>query len=236
MKSERPSSKSNGVRKSSKLPKAVVLFSGGLDSTTCLYKAIQDGYSPTALSFDYNQKHKEELRSAKKIAKLLGIPHLIQKLQPDFFQGSSLTEKKIRVPKNALGHTKIPNTYVPGRNILFLSFGVSLAEGISAERLYIGVNALDYSGYPDCRPEFIKAYAEAIRLGTKMGAEGNPLEICTPLQYLDKKEIVLLGSRLGVPFSLTHSCYDPIQGKPCGKCDSCLLRKKGFQEAGIPEK
>ncbi|EPG65527.1 7-cyano-7-deazaguanine synthase QueC [Leptospira wolffii] len=228
--------KSNGVRNSSALPKAVVLFSGGLDSTTCLYQCIEDGYSPTALSFDYNQRHREELKSAKKIAKLLQVPHMIQKLQPEFFLGSSLTERRIKVPKNALGDKKIPNTYVPGRNILFLSFGVSLAEGIGAERLYIGVNALDYSGYPDCRPEFIRAYAEAVRLGTKMGAEGRPLEIRTPLQHLDKKEIVLLGSKLGVPFSLTHSCYDPIQGKPCGKCDSCLLRKKGFQEAGIPEK
>ncbi|PJZ66648.1 7-cyano-7-deazaguanine synthase QueC [Leptospira wolffii] len=228
--------KSNGVRNSSALPKAVVLFSGGLDSTTCLYQCIEDGYSPTALSFDYNQRHKEELKSAKKIAKLLQVPHMIQKLQPEFFLGSSLTERRIKVPKNALGDKKIPNTYVPGRNILFLSFGVSLAEGIGADRLYIGVNALDYSGYPDCRPEFIRAYAEAVRLGTKMGAEGRPLEIQTPLQHLDKKEIVLLGSKLGVPFSLTHSCYDPIQGKPCGKCDSCLLRKKGFQEAGIPEK
>lgn len=228
--------KSNGVRNSSALPKAVVLFSGGLDSTTCLYQCIEDGYSPTALSFDYNQRHKEELKSAKKIAKLLQVPHMIQKLQPEFFLGSSLTERRIKVPKNALGDKKIPNTYVPGRNILFLSFGVSLAEGIGADRLYIGVNALDYSGYPDCRPEFIRAYAEAVRLGTKMGAEGRPLEIRTPLQHLDKKEIVLLGSKLGVPFSLTHSCYDPIQGKPCGKCDSCLLRKKGFQEAGIPEK
>lgn len=125
---------------------------------------------------------------------------------------------------------------MPGRNILFLSFGVSLAEGIQADRLYIGVNALDYSGYPDCRPEFLKAYSEAIRIGTKAGAEGHPLEIAAPLQYLGKKEIVLLGAKLGVPFSMTHSCYDPINGKPCGKCDSCLLRKKGFQEAGIPEK
>ncbi|EMK00517.1 7-cyano-7-deazaguanine synthase QueC [Leptospira sp. WS58.C1] len=233
-----PSAKSNSVRTKShsKDPKAVVLFSGGLDSTTCLFQAIQDGYSPIALSFDYNQKHKQELKSAKKIAKLLDIPHLIQKLNPEFFQGSSLTEKKIKVPKNSLGHSEIPNTYVPGRNILFLSFGVSLAEGIGAKRLYIGVNALDYSGYPDCRPEFIKVYSDAIRLGTKTGAEGHPLEICTPLQFLDKKEIVLLGSKLGVPFAMTHSCYDPVGGKPCGKCDSCLLRKKGFQEAGVPEK
>lgn len=217
-------------------PKAVVLLSGGLDSTTCLYQAIEDGYAPIALSFDYDQRHKVELKSAKKIANRLRIPHLIQKLQPKFFLGSSLTEKKIKVPKNALGKSGIPNTYVPGRNILFLSFGVSLAEGIQADRLYIGVNALDYSGYPDCRPEFLKAYSEAIRIGTKAGAEGHPLEIAAPLQYLGKKEIVLLGAKLGVPFSMTHSCYDPINGKPCGKCDSCLLRKKGFQEAGIPEK
>lgn len=231
-------SESNSVLTSwkSEKPKAVVLFSGGLDSTTCLYQAIADGYHPTALSFDYEQKHKIELRSAKRIAKNLGIPHLIQKLQPKFFLGSSLTEKKLKVPKNSLGKTGIPNTYVPGRNILFLSFGVSLAEGIQAKRLYIGVNALDYSGYPDCRPEFLKAYADAVRLGTKAGVEGHPLEICAPLQHLGKKEIVLLGSKLGVPFSMTHSCYDPIGGKPCGRCDSCLLRKKGFQEAGIPEK
>ncbi|PJZ71588.1 7-cyano-7-deazaguanine synthase QueC [Leptospira perolatii] len=227
-----PKTESNTAKR----PKAVVLFSGGLDSTTCLYKAIKDGYNPTALSFDYGQRHKIELKSAKKIAKMLGITHLIQKLQPELFKGSSLTERKLKVPKNALDYSHIPNTYVPGRNILFLSFAVSLAEGIGADSLYIGVNALDYSGYPDCRPEFLQAYSEAIAKGTKSGVEGKPIQIKAPLQYLSKKEIILLGDSLGVPFSLTHSCYDPVNGAPCGKCDSCLLRKKGFQEAGIPEK
>ncbi|ASV13322.1 7-cyano-7-deazaguanine synthase QueC [Leptospira santarosai] len=228
----------NSSRKSSEPTndKAVVLLSGGLDSTTCLYQAIEDGKKIRALSFDYGQKHKIELSYAKKITRQLGIPHTIQKLKPELFLGSSLTQKSLRDPKNSLGKEKIPNTYVPGRNILFLSFAVCLAEGTDSSSVYIGVNAMDYSGYPDCRPEFIKMYETAIQLGTKKGSQGSPIKIVTPLQNLSKKEIVLLGNRLKVPFHLTFSCYDPKKGKACGKCDACLLRKKGFQETGVFEK
>ncbi|MBM9579532.1 7-cyano-7-deazaguanine synthase QueC [Leptospira sp. 201903070] len=216
--------------------KAIVLLSGGLDSTTCLYQAIADGKEVRALSFDYGQRHRIELSFAKKITRKLGIPHTIQKLKPELFLGSSLTQKSIKVPKNSLGKDEIPNTYVPGRNILFLSFATSLAEGTGSDSIYIGVNAMDYSGYPDCRPEFIKMFEMAIQLGTKKGSQGSPLKIITPLQNLTKKEIVLLGSKLNVPFHLTFSCYDPQNGKACGKCDACLLRKKGFQETGVSEK
>jgi len=227
---------------------AVVLLSGGLDSTTCLYYAAKEyGYPKTkkiplvALSFDYSQKHKIELTKSKKISKLLGIPHFIQKLDPGFFLGSSLTEKKLKVRKQTsvsrIEEDKtIPNTYVPGRNILFLSFALSLAEGHGFDSIYIGVNALDYSGYPDCRPDFIDAYQNMANLGTKKGVTSgkeNGIQIKTPLISLNKKEIVELGISLGTPFHLTHSCYDPVRGKPCGKCDSCLLRAKGFKEAGI---
>ncbi|MDL5246699.1 7-cyano-7-deazaguanine synthase QueC [Leptospira weilii] len=216
--------------------KAVVLLSGGLDSTTCLYQALADGKQIQALSFDYGQRHRIELSYAKKITRKLGIPHTIQKLKPELFLGSSLTQKSIQVPKNSLGKEEIPNTYVPGRNILFLSFAVSLAEGTGSNSIYIGVNAMDYSGYPDCRPEFIKMFEMAIQLGTKKGSQGSPIKIVTPLQNLSKKEIVLLGQKLKVPFHLTFSCYDPKGGKACGKCDACLLRKKGFQETGVSEK
>ncbi|TGL51129.1 7-cyano-7-deazaguanine synthase QueC [Leptospira meyeri] len=226
---------------------AVVLLSGGLDSTTCLYVAAKEfGYPKNkklpllALSFDYSQKHKIELIKSKKIAKTLGIKHVIQKLDPGFFLGSSLTEKKIKVRKNAKSlfsgdETEIPNTYVPGRNILFLSFALSLAEGHGYDSIYIGVNALDYSGYPDCRPEFIEAFQKMANLGTKKGVsgDGDSIQIKTPLLHLGKKEIIELGIQVDAPLHLTHSCYDPIKGKPCGKCDSCILRAKGFLEAGI---
>ncbi len=227
---------------------AVVLLSGGLDSTTCLYLAAKDfGYPDKknlpiiALSFNYSQKHKIELLKSKKIARLLGIKHLIQKLDPNFFLGSSLTDKKIKVRKNlsseAIKDDKdIPNTYVPGRNILFLSFALSLAEGHNYDSIYIGVNALDYSGYPDCRPEFIQSFQKMANLGTKVGVGGNSnIKIKTPLLKLNKKEIILLGKKVGAPLHLTHSCYDPIKGRVCGKCDSCLLRAKGFSEAGLTD-
>ncbi|PJZ83681.1 7-cyano-7-deazaguanine synthase QueC [Leptospira harrisiae] len=226
---------------------AVVLLSGGLDSTTCLYEAAREYGHPKnkklpilALSFDYSQKHKIELVKSKKIAKLLGIKHVIQKLDPGFFLGSSLTEKNIKVRKNAKSlfsgvEKEIPNTYVPGRNILFLSFALSLAEGHGYDSIYIGVNALDYSGYPDCRPEFIESFQKMANLGTKKGVSGtgDSIQIKTPLLHLNKKEIIELGIEVDAPLHLTHSCYDPLRGKPCGKCDSCILRAKGFLEAGI---
>jgi 7-cyano-7-deazaguanine synthase len=227
---------------------AVVLLSGGLDSTTCLYLAAKDfGYPKNknlpilALSFDYAQKHKIEIQKSRKIAKLLGVKHLVQKLDPNFFLGSSLTQQSLKVRKNAQAGSlgtgdEIPNTYVPGRNILFLSFALSLAEGHNFDSIYIGVNALDYSGYPDCRPEFIEAYQRMATLGTKVGVGGAGLiKIKTPLIQLNKKEIILLAGNIGAPLQLTHSCYDPIKGKACGKCDSCILRAKGFQGAGIED-
>ncbi len=231
---------------------AVVLLSGGLDSATCLYLAAKkyglgkkNRLPLIALSFHYQQKHKIELTKAKALTKALNIPHLIQKLDPHFFQGSSLTDFSIKVPKNQTptdkhlrkpNQSSIPNTYVPARNTLFLSFALALAEGSGYSDIYIGVNALDYSGYPDCRPEFIEAFRSVVNLGTKKGLSTNDkIRIETPLIELSKKEIILLANKLGVPFYLTHSCYDPIKGKPCGKCDSCYLREKGFLEAGLKD-
>ncbi|MCC6275301.1 MAG: 7-cyano-7-deazaguanine synthase, partial [Leptospiraceae bacterium] len=169
------------------------------------------------------------------ILKSLPVSHIVLKLDSKIFHGSSLIERKLRVPKDNLAKNKIPNTYVPGRNILFLSYASSVAESYGLTRLYIGVNALDYSGYPDCRPNFIRAFQKMIRLGTKRGVQGNQVEIVTPLLKMKKKEIILLAEKLGVPFSKTHSCYDPNNSKPCGHCDSCILRKKGFEEAGLKD-
>ncbi len=215
---------------------ALVLFSGGLDSTTCLYYALQKHKKVVVVSFDYSQRHKIEIRKAKKISSLLKVPHQIVKINPAIFRNTSLVNKEIKVPKNFSSTQKIPNTYVPGRNILFLSYATSIAEGLGLNEIYIGVNALDYSGYPDCRPEFIKAFQNVISIGTKSGDEKQTIKIQTPLLHLSKKEIVLLGQKLKVPFHMTHSCYDPIRGKACGKCDSCLLRKKGFEDAGVLDK
>jgi len=222
---------------------AVVLLSGGLDSTTCLYLAKQQSEKIYAISFDYGQKHSIELKRAKKIAKSQNIEHTIIKIQTELFQGTSLTDPKLKVPKDSLKKhlqkNTIPNTYVPGRNILFLSYALSYAESRQAGQIYIGVNALDYSGYPDCRPEFIEAYQNMIDLGTKSGSKSGKseksIQIITPLIHLSKKEIVSLAAHLKVPFQDTISCYDPNPrtGKPCGHCDSCILRKKGFAEAGI---
>ncbi|MCC5815231.1 MAG: 7-cyano-7-deazaguanine synthase QueC [Leptospira sp.] len=223
------------AKKISKSPSStVVLLSGGLDSATCLYLAMNDYEKVYALSFNYGQRHKVELRSAKKLAKLVGAEHYIAKIQTGLFQGSSLTDPKIKVPKNALkkhlDKKEIPNTYVPGRNILFLSYALSFAESRNCESIYIGVNALDYSGYPDCRPDFIRAYQSMIGKGTKAGVEGQPVRLLAPLMKLGKTEIVQLGNSLGVPYEHTFSCYDPDPktGKACGKCDSCILRKKAL--------
>lgn len=217
-----------------KKSKAIVLLSGGLDSTTCLYKAMTENKEVIALSFDYSQRHKIELYCAKKIAKRNKIHHIIQKINPGLLIGSALIDKAIAVPKHGFPKKGIPVTYVPGRNLLFLSFAASIGEGLGFNRIYIGVNALDYSGYPDCRPEFIQSFQKTLNLGTKQGIENkNPIKIETPLIKMSKKEIILLGKKLEVPFAMTTSCYDPIGKKPCGKCESCLLRSRGFEEAGI---
>jgi 7-cyano-7-deazaguanine synthase len=221
--------------------KAVCLLSGGLDSSTCLALARRDGYACYALSFDYGQRHKFELQAAARIAAHFGAErHLIAKIGLDAFGGSALTAD-IAVPKSRsadeMGHG-IPITYVPARNTIFLSFALAWAEVLEAADVFIGVNALDYSGYPDCRPEYIHAFETMANLATRAGVEGRTrLAIHTPLIDLSKAAIVTLAHDLGVPFALTHSCYDPdAAGRPCGQCDACLLRRKGFEEAGLADR
>jgi 7-cyano-7-deazaguanine synthase len=222
-------------------PKAVCLLSGGLDSATCLAVARRQGYETYALSFDYGQRHRVELDAAARIAAALGAArHVIAKIGLDAFGGSALTAT-IDVPKGrsaAEMGNGIPITYVPARNTIFLSFALGWAETLGTGDIFIGVNALDYSGYPDCRPEFIEAYERMANLATKAGVEGTArVKIHTPLLRLSKADIVRLGRDLGLPFGLTHSCYDPSpEGVPCRQCDACLLRRKGFEEAGIEDR
>jgi len=223
------------------MKKAVCLLSGGLDSATCLAYARRQGFECYALSFDYGQRHRVELDAAARIAACLGAArHIVSKISLDAFGGSALTDA-IAVPKGRsiveMTHA-IPVTYVPARNTIFLSFALAWAEVLESSDIFIGVNALDYSGYPDCRPEFIQAYERMANLATKTGVEGRTcLKIHTPLIQLTKSQIVHLGRELGVPFGLTHSCYDPLpSGAPCGQCDACLLRRKGFEEAGIEDR
>jgi 7-cyano-7-deazaguanine synthase len=217
---------------------AVCLLSGGLDSATCLALAKSEGYTCYALSFNYGQRHLIELEAAAKVAQSIGVvQHHILPLNLRLFGNSALTAD-IDVPKGRteaeMDH-EIPVTYVPARNTIFLSLAMAWAEVLEAEHIFIGVNALDYSGYPDCRPEFIAAFERMANLATKTGVEGRTkLQIHTPLINLTKAGIVKLGRDLGLNFSLTHSCYDPDEtGRACGLCDSCLLRRKGFSEAGM---
>jgi len=215
---------------------AVCLLSGGLDSATCLAVARRDGYRCYALSFDYGQRHRAELQAAARVATSLGAAeHRVVSIDLRAFGGSALTAD-IAVPKEGLGQG-IPVTYVPARNTVFLSFALAWAEVLSSSDVFIGVNAIDYSGYPDCRPEFIAAFENMANLATKAGVEGRThLKIRTPLIQLSKREIIELGARLGVDFSLTHSCYDPdARGRSCGLCDSCRLRLKGFADAGLED-
>ena len=215
---------------------AVVLLSGGLDSTTVLALARDRGYEPYALSFRYGQRHAVELEAAQRVATTQGVKrHVIADIDLRVFGGSSLTAD-IAVPKHdapeELGDD-IPSTYVPARNTIFLSFALAYAETVGAQDIFIGVNALDYSGYPDCRPEYIEAFQNMANLATKAGVEGQRLTIHTPLITMTKAEIIATGLGLRVDYGLTSSCYDPDPaGHPCGRCDSCLLRLKGFSEAG----
>ncbi|CPR10460.1 7-cyano-7-deazaguanine synthase [Mycobacterium bohemicum DSM 44277] len=219
---------------------AVILLSGGLDSTTVLAIAKHRGYVPYALSFRYGQRHAVELASARRVAAAHGVArHVVADIDLRVFGGSSLTTD-IDVPKHAsvaeLSDDDIPSTYVPARNTIFLSFALAYAETVGAQDIFIGVNALDYSGYPDCRPEYIAAFQAMANLATKAGVEGSAMTIHTPLITKTKADIVRLGLDLGVDYSLTSSCYDPDDaGRPCGRCDSCLLRLKGFAEAGHPD-
>ena len=220
--------------------KAVCLLSGGLDSSTCLALARRDGYACYALSFDYGQRHRVELECAACVAASLGVvEHRVARFDLRQFGGSALTSE-IDVPKGRSANEmaeSIPVTYVPARNTIFLAFALAWAETLAASDIFIGVNALDYSGYPDCRPEYIAAFEKMANLATKTGVEGRTfIKVHTPLIQLSKAEIVKLAAELGLDFSLTHSCYDPDSaGRPCGTCDSCLLRRKGFQEAGLTD-
>lgn len=220
--------------------KAVVLLSGGLDSTTCLAIAQAQGYFTHALSFFYEQRHEIEIRAAKRVAAMMGVAHhLILEIPLGKIGGSALTSD-LEVPKSIdLNHMPqgIPLTYVPARNTIFLSFALAWAEVLEADNIFIGVNALDYSGYPDCRPEYIAAFETMANLGTKKAVEGlMRFRIHTPLIRLTKGEIIKKGMELGVDYAATHSCYDPDPaGRACGHCDSCLLRAKGFAEAGVPD-
>lgn len=218
-------------------PGAVVLLSGGLDSATTLYDAVRKGYACTCLSFDYGQRHRREMLAAQRIAKAARCRHYTVRIQFPW-KGSSLLDRSMRLPRDPStrrrGKRSIPDTYVPGRNIIFLSFAVSCAEAIGAEAVFIGANAVDYSGYPDCRPAFYAAYRQAVRRGTRCGVEKRPVRILTPLIGMTKAEIVKLGCRLNVPFELTWSCYAG-GSQPCNSCDSCFYRRKGFAQAGVAD-
>jgi len=221
------------------MKRAVVLLSGGIDSTTTLAIAIAERYETFALSFDYGQRHQIEMEAAHRVAKSLGAKeHRVAKIDMRIFGGSALTDD-LDVPKKRseteIAHG-IPITYVPARNTIFLAHALAWAEVILASDIFIGVNAIDYSGYPDCRPEFIEAFGALANLGTKAGVEGRRFQIHTPLIKFSKAEIIRKAVELGVDLSLTHSCYDPSpEGLACGECDSCLLRLKGFREAGLKD-
>ena len=213
---------------------AVVLLSGGLDSMVCAAIAREQGYSVIALTVDYNQRHRVELEAAKRIAAELANRHIVLPLDLRAFGGSALTSD-IEVPKDGLAEG-IPVTYVPARNTIFLSLALGLAEASGARDLFIGVNALDYSGYPDCRSEFIGGFERLANLATKAGVEGDRFTIHAPLQDMSKADIAREAERLGLDAGLSHSCYDPQpDGRHCGRCDACRLRAKGFSEAGIPD-
>ena len=218
------------------MKKAVILLSGGLDSATCLAVAKSEGFDCYALSFDYGQRHNVELDCAKKIAESFQVSaHSIININLQLWGGSALTDDSIDVP-NAEDSHGIPITYVPARNLIFLSFATAYAEVLGAKDIFIGVNSIDYSGYPDCRKGFIDSFQETARLGTRAVDENWHFEIRTPLQNLSKKEIIELGTKLGVDYSLTTSCYNPdAEGRSCGKCASCDLRKAGFAAANIAD-
>ncbi len=216
---------------------AIVLLSGGLDSATCLLLARQEGLDVRALSFDYGQRHAIELEGARAIAARYGVgEHRVVRLDFPGAGASALTDPSLAVPRHGLGRDAIPITYVPARNTLFLAHALAWAEVTGARDIFIGANALDYSGYPDCRPEFLEAFERMANLGTKAGVGGRGFRIRAPLLRMTKAEIVRRAAELGLDFALTTSCYEPGPGgQPCGACDACLLREKGFREAGLTD-
>jgi len=217
---------------------AVVLLSGGLDSYTAAALARRDGFELFGLSFRYGQRHRLEIDAARRVASDLGVArHLVLDLDLSAIGGSSLTSPDIAVPKDRrLDATDIPSTYVPARNTIFLSIALGWAEVLGAADIFIGINALDYSGYPDCRPEFVRAFEQLARVATRAGVEGRPLTVHAPLMRMTKAEIIRAGMALGLDYGLTLSCYDPsADGAPCGHCDSCQLRAAGFAAAGVPD-
>jgi 7-cyano-7-deazaguanine synthase len=220
------------------LSKAVVLLSGGLDSTTTLAYAISKGYEVVPLTVSYGQRHSRELRSARAVAEHYGVKHhVMTTLDLSFLTTSALTSKTVDVPQRASldgASEEIPVTYVPARNIIMLSLAAGLCETVGGEAIFIGANAVDYSGYPDCRPEFLEAFQNVLRVGTKAGVEGRPIRVEAPILKMSKGEIVALAKKLDAPLHLTWSCYQGGE-KACGRCDSCLLRLKGFHEAGVKD-
>jgi len=216
--------------------KGIVLLSGGLDSATTAASAVRQGFDLTAVTFIYNQRHDIELVSAEKIAAYLQLKeHIIIEIPSVIFTSSLIKNSDLDVPLDREDLSGgVPSTYVPARNILFLSYALALGESTGAHDIFIGANAVDYSGYPDCRPEFFDAFSAMANIGTKAGTDGKGFRIHAPLLAMTKARIIILGTELGMDFSLTHSCYNPGDGgRPCGRCDSCLLRMKGFSEAGI---
>jgi 7-cyano-7-deazaguanine synthase len=230
----------SSARNRKSMKRAVALASGGLDSSTATALAQKQGFDIYALSFDYGQRHRFELEAARRVMRSLGIAHhIVQTIDLKIFGGSALTAD-IEVPKNRVTDrisAEIPATYVPARNTIFLSFALAWCEVLDAQDIIIGVNAIDYSGYPDCRPEFLEAFERLANLATKAGVEGRArFQIHAPLLHMTKAQIIHAGIEVGVDFSLTHSCYDPVpEGLACGACDSCILRRRGFEEAGVPD-
>ena len=219
--------------------RAVVLLSGGLDSSTVLAVARSQGFEVHCLSVDYGQRHKGELAAARRVARELGAAsHRAARVSLSLFGGSALTDPAIAVPKGRSAKQMggdIPVTYVPARNTVLLSVALAWAEVLGASDIFLGVNAVDYSGYPDCRPEFLRAFERLARVATRAGVQGGRIRIQAPLLRLGKAGIVRLGTRLGVPYALTLTCYDPVRGRACGRCDACTLRRQGFEEAGVPD-
>ena len=217
-------------------PSAILLFSGGIDSTTTLALAIKQGFVPIVLTFDYGQKHRIEIERSKKVLQQFSVSqHIIFRLDLTQVGGSALTSS-LEVPKKRPLDGSVPITYVPGRNLMFLSVAAAIGEVQGVYDLFYGANILDYSGYPDCRPEFIQALEHTLNVGTKAGSDGKSFRIHAPLLTMTKAQIIKMGIELGVDYTNTHSCYDPLpDGAACGSCDSCVIRRKGFEEAGLPD-